>query len=440
MKKSIFLALVCAGSMFTATAQNTKTNNNNNTNNPSNPPTSTNTTNINGNTSSDMRQTTMTDYERMLQNQQKVEFRMQAIKTLGLSELQIKDFDPLYSGYMQKKNELAQKRIKLLNEYMEEVAENDSPSNEENDKEEFLEDYLELQVKEMELRKDYFDKMEDVITADNAFGFYLIEDMAANNYYMHLLEGKFAPFIVVQREAYSSNAPGMNSSNPSVTNRSIDSGNASNSNANRSTSTSPNAPSSPTPAPSSTNKANSNTNAPMPSNATNGNMNNNNYASTTAKTVDSQYRADIDTYSNWVRNTKANVGGNHQYTHDGLNNLVKAISALSMACNLTTDNAFTANKSKIIANATELQKDPKSNKHADLMRQSFTMAADMLKSVQEGCNQTASSTAVAQVAEAARKIDVNKTSNSQQQEIMAFFQKAQMAIDGMAGRMTWTGK
>ncbi len=408
MKNFLLIALFCAGQIIMATAQT----------NPSNP-----STNSSSKDTTFVNSSKMSDYERMLQNQQKVDFRTQSSKTLGLSAQQVKDFDPLYNSYMKEKSELAQDRMKLLNKYMKEIAEDDSPANEENDKEEFLEDYIELQIKEMKLRKEYFDKMEDVITADKAFGFYLIEDMAANSIYNQILDTRFAPFTSQQWNS-SSNASPSNNSNSSPSNMN-----------NRPTTIPPNS-SSTSPTNSGTNPANSTINL----DATNDKMNNANPAGTTGNSLDRRYRADIDAYSNWSKNTKMVIDNKHQYTHDGLNKLVTAISSLSTACSMANDNAFTSNKHKIMANATELQKDPSSTTHARLMRESFIMAADMLKKVQQSCgqNSSTSSNAITQMADAARKLDVSKATSTQQQYIKDFFQKSQTAIDGMANGMNWS--
>ncbi len=355
MKKSIFLALILAGAFLTAQAQTTPT------------PNSTS-------------QPTMSDYERMLQNQQKVEFRTQAVKALGLTEKQIMDFDPMYQSYMKDKNELAQKHIKLLNKYNVEIAETNSPSKLENEKEEFMEDYLELQVDEMKLRKETFDRMEDKITADKAFGFFLFEDMVANDIYRGIIQQRFAPFIIIEKDASMTNK-GLHDQGMTSTN-----------------------------------------------------------TTTTKKAIDRKYRTDIDAYSKWSMANKGDVGDPHNYTYNGLKSLTAAITSLSMACDVS-DASLTTQQNKIMANAAEMQKDPKSMKHSALAKEAFIMTADMLKTVHQRCNMTTSnSSALAQLDEAARKIDASKTTTSQAQLFHSFFHKAQVAIDGMANSVTWSNQ
>lgn len=339
-------------------------------------------------TSKGMTNVSDADYEHLLQANNEVAFRTYVINNLALTEQQIKDFDPMYADYMKSKNEIAMKKTKLLNDYVEEMAENDSPRNEENDKEEFMEDYLELQVAESKLRKECFDRMEDKITADKAFGFLMLEDMVSNDYYQTIVSRKFTPYIIMTEEKHA-----MAPATPSNT-------------------MTPKAPAPPKP-----------------------NMTSN---TTKTMTVDRRYRADIDAYSKWVNTDKGEVQDPHTYTRNGLTSLVAAINALGMACNANTDATFMANKNKIMQNNEKLGKNPSSNEHPDIMRESFILASDMLKSVQQKCNHTASNAAVMQVSDAARMIEVNKTSMAQADVIKNFFKKAQMAVDNMANDISWS--
>lgn len=406
MKKSFFLGICCMGLFLTANAQQPTTIR------------ATSTSNV-----------TTQDYEHMLESAHNVGFRTYVINSLGLTESQIKAFDPMYRDYMSKKNELAQKKMKLYNDYLEEIAENDSPRNEENDKEEFIEDYLEVETAESKLRKEAFDRMEDVITADNALGFLLLDDMAASHLYDQMLYRHFTPYVVV-----------MEGSNPTPTSGNV-TGSAlnekySNSNENgmnnREMTNYPNS----TNTLSSPNSTNSPNSTMSPSSAS---------PSTTAKgttartaSASSRYRTDITTYSSWAKSTKANVGGSHQYTRDGLKSAVTAIGSLRMACNGTADNAFESKKNKITQNCNKLTEDPHSTTHPALMRESFILVADLLKEVQQQCSHTNSTNAVNQVADAARKLDLGKTTDSQAALIQDFFKKTQIAIDDMADDISWS--
>jgi hypothetical protein len=166
MKKLILIGNLCAMVIF-AQAQNTGTI----------PPQQSNQTNQ--------------GYEQMLQNQQKVDFRTQVNKSLGLTDQQIKDFDPLYTEYMARQSQLAQRRMDLLNNYVKETGGNPSAATKSN----YLKDYMSLQNQEMALRNEYIDKFGNSITPNNAFGFFLLEDAAATPIYSGILQQRYGTFI-----------------------------------------------------------------------------------------------------------------------------------------------------------------------------------------------------------------------------------------------------
>lgn len=324
-------------------------------------------------------QVTQKDYERMLRNEYKMEFREFAIKTLELSKEQILGFDPLYMSYMSEKNELAKEKYELLKEYSEEMAEDDSAEDKEDDRGDFLENYWEVEIKEMELKKDYFDRMEDKITADKAFGFFMLEDIAEHGIQKKMIEKRYVPIIieVPDQSAAPGNSKGGN----------------------------------------------------MPD--ANPNMN---------KPIDSKYKTDIDAFSKWVqKNSSGKVSLDHHYTHDGLKSMVTAITALARATNVS-ESKMNDDRNRIVQIAEQITKDPTSDKHADLVREAFIKAADMLKTVQEKSNITSSHYAVNQLEEAAKKVDAQKLLTPQAEHVYAYFQKAQMAIDNMANSVRWATK
>ena len=320
-------------------------------------------------------QPTQEDYERMIRVAENIEFREYVIETLGLTSNQIEAFDPLYREYMRSKNELAKKRFSLLDEYVDEMKEDDSVANEEDDTGDFIENYWEVEIAEMELKKDYFDRMEDKIGVDNAFGFFMLEDNAENTVQKRIIERRYIPvYIEVEKKS-----PSTGSTNKTPDEKKI-----------------------------------------------------------MKQPIDPQYKADIDAFSNWVKSGKGKVDLDHQYTHDGLNSLVAAITALSSACPAKVD--FTNQKKQILHKADKLQENRYSDKHADYAREAFIMAADMLKTVQQKGDFSAAAYAVAEVHDAARKINPDKLMTPQAEHIYAFFQKSQLAINSMANSISWASK
>lgn len=122
------------------------------------------------------RDVTAEEYERLIENTFKVNFRSYVVEQLGLNSEQITDFTPLYMEYMDRRADLADVRARLVEEHKDEMAEDDSVNDENEETADFIENYWEVDIDEMELRKDYFDRMEDVISYENAMAFFLLEE------------------------------------------------------------------------------------------------------------------------------------------------------------------------------------------------------------------------------------------------------------------------
>ena len=124
---------------------------------------------------------TQEEYRRYIDNKIKMNFRNKTIEALGLTAAEIEEFDPIFTDYMAKKEQQLEKRLDLLEDFRDEIAEDDSEKNEQEDRADFIEDYWEIDIAEMELRKDYFDKLEDKIDKSKAARFFFWEDAVSNN-------------------------------------------------------------------------------------------------------------------------------------------------------------------------------------------------------------------------------------------------------------------
>lgn len=122
------------------------------------------------------RDVTVEEYERLIQNTFQVNFRTYVVEQLGLNSEQITRFTPLYMEYMDRRADLADKRARLVEEHKDEMSEDDSMEDENEETADFIENYWEVDIAEMELRKDYFDRMEDVISYENAMAFFMLEE------------------------------------------------------------------------------------------------------------------------------------------------------------------------------------------------------------------------------------------------------------------------
>lgn len=144
MKRLFFVTLLCLGLMPMTMAQDTEV--------------------------------TKEDYQRLIKNHLQVDFRTFALESMDLTEEQIRDFDPIYLAYMDAKSDFVQKKQELVKEYEEEMKEDDSAEDKTDETADFIENFWELRIDEMELRKDYFDKLEDKIGPIKAANFFLLEE------------------------------------------------------------------------------------------------------------------------------------------------------------------------------------------------------------------------------------------------------------------------
>ena len=121
-------------------------------------------------------QTDAAKYRRYTDNQLNMDFRNAAYEALQLTSEDIDEIDPLFYSYMAAAEELAEKRDKMLegNMKIDHNAANSAAQME--DYADFFEDYREVEIESMKLKKNYFDRMEDKVGTDKAIQFFLFED------------------------------------------------------------------------------------------------------------------------------------------------------------------------------------------------------------------------------------------------------------------------
>jgi hypothetical protein len=109
-----------------------------------------------------------------------VEKRSVAIRTLGLTGEEIAGFTPIYMDYQNAKDRLTERRNLLVKEYQEEMKEDNSVKSEQDEVGDFIENFWEIDIAEMELKKDMFDQFEDEIGPQKALDFFAMEEMMIN--------------------------------------------------------------------------------------------------------------------------------------------------------------------------------------------------------------------------------------------------------------------
>lgn len=120
-------------------------------------------------------------YDRYIDSQLKMDYRNTTIQALGLTTEEIEKFDPIFKDYMDEKGDKLEKKMKLIENFKEEIAEDDSFKNEQEDRADFIEDYWEIEIAEADLRKDFQDKLERAIPNKKAVQFFLWEESIENN-------------------------------------------------------------------------------------------------------------------------------------------------------------------------------------------------------------------------------------------------------------------
>ena len=100
-----------------------------------------------------------------------------SLDMLDLDEKEAEQFTGIYNRYVQDYIAIQQKREKLVDEAAEEIAEEDSMNDKQDEVADFIENYWETKIATEELKKDYFDELEDVIGPMRALKFFEVLNM-----------------------------------------------------------------------------------------------------------------------------------------------------------------------------------------------------------------------------------------------------------------------
>jgi hypothetical protein len=120
-------------------------------------------------------------------------------------------------------------------------------------------------------------------------------------------------------------------------------------------------------------------------------------------------------------------GINHDYTHDGLRYLSCSLSALvSQSGSRRLENK----REQLLENASALRRDPESDKHPELIRESFDNSVDILESIQKDSHPELRSK-IAELREACKDFDTDKSTLEQKDKVQDFFEQANQVIGEM---------
>ena len=300
-----------------------------------------------GNTDRNQYEVTAEDYERLVDAAFKVDFRAFVIQQLDLSVAETEAFTPLYLEYMEQKAQILDRRAHLVAEFRDEMKEDNSLSSEREETAEFIENYWETDIAATELKKDFFDKMEDEIPYEKAIAFFNLEDAVRSR---------------IQRMQLVDVIP---------------------------------------------------------------------MSYTVIEPIAATYYVEIDDYNQWAMTINGNVAMGHEYTHDGLTKLTKAVDAMAAAEGIYVAN-WKEKKQNIMEWADKLTKNWKSTEHADMTRKAFMTLNEVFKDVTNDPRFTGTKKWVSKLDATARKIDPSVLMTDQADHVTTYFDQAQSLVNELA--------
>lgn len=140
---------------------------------------------------------------------------------------------------------------------------------------------------------------------------------------------------------------------------------------------------------------------------------------------------EIDEFANFVEGEEMEfqMGRDHEYTSEGLTRLASALSAIVEQ--ETGDFNLQRSKETLQEKANQLQVEPMSEQHADLTREAFLSAANLINSIQDkhypSLNQQ-----VADLVNTAEQIDPDEQLLNQREQVKSFFEKSRQTLQAMA--------
>jgi hypothetical protein len=142
--------------------------------------------------------------------------------------------------------------------------------------------------------------------------------------------------------------------------------------------------------------------------------------------------AQVAAFINYVdeRDAQQEMGLRHEYTANGLRQLESALSELTNQAGLN-QNDFQQHSQRMRQGADQIQQDPQSTQHANIIRDAFTSAADWMQNLQQQSFPDAGNE-VNQVQQTARNIDPQELTLEQKGDIESFFEQSSNALQAMA--------
>jgi hypothetical protein len=142
--------------------------------------------------------------------------------------------------------------------------------------------------------------------------------------------------------------------------------------------------------------------------------------------------AQVSDFSSFIQDnpSQEKMGLDHAYTSDGIRRLADAIGAIADLWGITHPD-IKGRLNLLRGHADRLQEDRRSTNHANIVRDAFTLASDLVASIERQIAQELGNE-VADVNRAAEAIDPDETVLSQKAEVEMFFKKTSLLLNEMA--------
>lgn len=364
------------------------------------------------------------EYQRYYEARLKVDIRNYMLRALDLEAAEIEAIDPLMRAYMNERVALAERKIKMVEDYEEEMKEDDSKADEIEETGDFIENYWEASIDEMQLKKRYFDAFENRIPYQKALEFFMLEDELQYQITRPTIL-RVAPVLLKMEEITGTSSKhswekmdhsgmGYNSS-PTIDKPLNTIGN--------------------TEIEVEKNGAEMNSDIAIknptiyhsnPNNWNNADHSDQSSSTNNWHTADKEEGAGADFFA-WTDSTERKVGLDHEYTHDVLNAMTAALREMNEG-DFFSSTDVESKLTSIEAIADKLQEDWTSTKHADWTREAFISITSLLEEAQKDERFTEAKEAVAKAASAARMIDANRLMTDQAATIYTFVDTAKEAM------------
>lgn len=273
------------------------------------------------------------DYQSYIDSKLDMQLRNATFDALHLTKKEIIDVDPGFNAYMSKQDRLLEKRSEHLEDISEELKEDDDLDNHLEDYADFVEDYRENEIKAMELKKDYFDELEDKIGTRKATQFFLFQNAVENRITMNLYAELLPDFIIFD------NHPGKQAMSEE----------------------------------------------PKEKMKKDKKMHSDKMATDKKMTFSSNTLYMVQNFDKWVTENHGQVSLSHEYTSDGLKTLVSTLELIKNDKNTYIPN-FATKKAMILENAEQMTENWKSTQHADQTKEAFVALAQMMKALDSSNN------------------------------------------------------